>query len=195
MNRVSCKWACGKCSLQVIVSWPGIFSQRKWCEHHCFWAICEQNAWGGQECIIGCCNSAALERLIQCSFSIQKPCVVLIVQQALLLVTYCVLSFCILMRFSFIQEVSNGIWGRGNSLASFLSTIIFISCCNMASAKTNNVEVGGKGCLQKTCSCLEQDVAYRKFLRQTSIWKRLLSTVLKRDFELDVLCCNLPLFY
>lgn len=38
--------------------------------------------------------------------------------------------FFILMCFSFIQEVSNGVGGRGNSLASFLSNIIFISCCS-----------------------------------------------------------------
>lgn len=75
------------------------------------------------------CNGVALEQLTRYSFSIQKLYVVLIIQQAVLLVT-CTSSFFILMCFSFIQEVSNGIGGRGNSLASFLSNIIFISCCN-----------------------------------------------------------------
>lgn len=90
------------------------------------------------------CNGVALEQLIRYSFSIQKLYVVLIIQQAVLLVT-CISSFFILMCFSFIQEVSNGIWGRGNSLASFLSNIIFISCCNSGLSQNQQCKSRGEG--------------------------------------------------
>lgn len=58
--------------------------------------------------------------------------------------------FFILMCFSFIQEVSNGVGGRGNSLASFLSNIIFISCCSSSlSQKQQPKKCMGEGCLCK----------------------------------------------
>lgn len=100
-------------------------------------------------------GGGALEKLTCYSFSIQKLYVALIIQQAQLLVTY-VPPFFILMCFSFIQEVSNGVWGRGNSLASFLSNIIFISCCNSGlSQKQQPKKCGGECCLCKTFSSLK----------------------------------------
>lgn len=64
--------------------------------------------------------------------------------------------FFILMCFSFIQEVSNGAGGRGNSLASFLSNIIFISCCSSSlSQKQQPKKCMGEGCLCKTFPSLE----------------------------------------
>lgn len=60
------------------------------------------------------------------------------------------------MCFSFIQEVSNGVWGRGSSLASFLSNIIFISCCNSGlSQKQQPKNERGEGCLCKMFSSLK----------------------------------------
>lgn len=101
------------------------------------------------------CNGGG--ELTWCSSSIQKLCAALIVQQAQLLVTY-VPPFFILMCFSFIQEVSNGVWGRGNSLASFLSNIIFISRCNSGLSQKQQPKKcggGGEGCLRKTFSSLK----------------------------------------
>lgn len=95
--------------------------------------------------VTGRCNGGGvLGKRSCCSSSVQKPWVALIMQQPLLLVTY-VPPFFILMCFSFIQEVSNGVWGRGNSLASFLSNIIFISCCNSGlSQKQQPKSAGGR---------------------------------------------------
>lgn len=70
--------------------------------------------------------------------------------------------FFILMCFSFIQEVSNGVGGRGNSLASFLSNIIFISCCSSSlSQKQQPKKCMGEGCLCKTFPSLEWNAGYK----------------------------------
>lgn len=79
--------------------------------------------------------------------------------------------FFILMCFSFIQEVSNGVGGRGNSLASFLSNIIFISCCSSSlGQKQQPKKCMGEGCLCKTFPSLEWN-AVTRILRPVGSFK------------------------